>query len=127
MADTMDGFTWPRSTMRAMSTVSASVTRSPSRNSGTLPSRVISSLICGPAAVHHDGPHADRVHQHDVLGEQRQGVVARPASARALPPYFTTTIRAGEAPDVGQRLDEGRGLLAGPARPRQLVPLFSSM
>ena len=31
--------------------------------------------------------------------------------ASALPPYLTTTTLPGEAPDVGQRLDEDGGLL----------------
>ena len=48
MADTISRFTLPMRTMRAISRVSASVTRIPSRNSGTLPSRAIMSPIWGP-------------------------------------------------------------------------------
>ena len=45
---TISRLTLPTSAMRTMSTVSASVMRSPSTNSGFLPSRSISSVICGP-------------------------------------------------------------------------------
>ena len=48
MAETMSRLTLPTSTMRAMSSVSASVTRSPSRNSASLPRRRIISPIWGP-------------------------------------------------------------------------------
>ena len=45
MAETMSRLTFPTSTIRAMSRVSASVTRRPSRNSGFLPRRAMSSPI----------------------------------------------------------------------------------
>ena len=97
MAETMSRFTLPTSTMRAMSSVSASVTRSPLRNSVSLPSRSIKLADLGAAAVHHDGEHADGAHEDHVLGERGQRVTGRLASApsaacRALPPYLTTTI-----------------------------------
>ena len=67
------------------------------------------------AAVHDDRAHADRAHQHDVLGEQRERVVVD-APAMALPPYLTTTVWPAEAADVRQRLDEDVGRLVGGAR-----------
>ena len=45
MAETMSRLTLPTSTMRAMSRVSASVTRSPPRNTGSLPSLVMRAPI----------------------------------------------------------------------------------
>ena len=101
MAETMSRLTLPTSTIRAMSSVSASVTRSPLRNSVSLPSRAISSPICGPPAVHDHRQHPDGAHQHHVLGEGGQRGVratallvrrARVRAASALPPYLTTTI-----------------------------------
>ena len=44
------------------------------------------------AAVHDDGPHADGAHEHDVLARTAARASSLAASARALPPYFTTTV-----------------------------------
>ena len=58
--------TLPTSTMRATSRVSASVTRKPSTNAVSLPSRVKLADL-RTAAVHHDGFQADGAKQDDVL------------------------------------------------------------
>ena len=90
MAPTICGLTLPMSTIRAMSTVSASVTRRPLRNSVTLPSRAMSSLICGPPPCTTTGRMPTSAHEHDVLGEQGERVVLgrRPPSRcrRTSPP-----------------------------------------
>ena len=65
------------------------------------------------AAVHDDRSHADQAHQHDVFGEQRQRVVLARAGERVAAVLDDDDL-AGEAPDVGQRLDEGRRLLGRP-------------
>ena len=76
--------------MRAMSTVSASVTRWPSRNSGTLPSRSIRSLICGPPPCTTTGRRpTERISTMSSANE-----VASDGSTMALPPYFTTIVRS---------------------------------
>ena len=90
MADTRRGLTWPRSTMRAMSTVSASVTRSPLRNSGTLPRRCIRSLICGPPPCTTTGRRpTERISTTSWANSSSASASLPPASA--LPPYLTTT------------------------------------
>ncbi len=77
MAATMSRLTLPTSTIRAMSSVSASVTRRPSRNSGSLPRRCHQLADLRAAAVDDDGPHArPECMQHDVLGEEVQLVDA---------------------------------------------------
>ena len=61
-----------------------------------------------PAAVDDDGADADEAHQHDVLGEQVEGVVVgRPGEGVAA--VLDDHRLAGEAPDVRQRLDEDVG------------------
>ena len=67
------------------------------------------------AAVDDDGAHADEAHQHDVLGEQVEGVVLG-RSGEGVAAVLDDDRLAGEAPDVRQRLDEdvsdgGHGLL----------------
>ena len=110
MAATSRGLTWPRSTIRAMSTVSASVTRRPLRNSGTLPSRLIRSLICGPPPWTTTGCRpTDRISTTSCAKRASASASLPPASA--LPPYLMTTTLPGEAPDVGQRLDQDGRLL----------------
>ena len=91
IAATSCGLTCPCSTMRAMSTVSASVTRRPLMNVGVLaqPGHQLRDLRA--AAVDDDRAHPHQAHQDDVLGEEAERVViGGPASA--LPPYFTTTV-----------------------------------
>ena len=90
--------------------VSASVTRRPSRNSGTLPSRSMRSLICGPPPCTTTGRMPDRAHQHDVLGEQVSAGLGLP-SVHALPPYLTTTVLPQNRRMYGQGLDQRRRLL----------------
>jgi hypothetical protein len=90
MADTRRGLTWPRSTMRAMSTVSASVTRRPLRNSGTLPRRCIRSLIWGPPPCTTTGRKpTERISTTSCANSSSASASLPPASA--LPPYLTTT------------------------------------
>ncbi len=60
-------------------------------------------------AVDHDRPHADEPHQHDVLGEQGEGVVGgRPSEGVAS--VLDHDHLAGESTDVRQRLDQRRRL-----------------
>ena len=85
------GLTWPISTMRAMSTVSASVTRSPSRNSEVLPSRAIRLLICGPPPWTTTGRiPTSRI--STMSWANRVSASWSEVPARALPPYLTTTV-----------------------------------
>ncbi len=73
-----------------MSTVSASVTRRPLRNSGTLPRRPINSLICGPPPWMTTGRiPTDRIRTMSCANSSSASASLPPASA--LPPYFTTT------------------------------------
>ncbi len=62
------------------------------------------------AAVHHHRVHADRVHQHDVLGEQGEGVGLRRPGERVAAVLHHDRL-AGEAADVGQGLDQHTRLL----------------
>ena len=85
---TISRLTLPTSAMRTMSTVSASVTRRPSTNSGSLPSRRISSVICGPPPCTTTG----------FMPTSRMSTTSwanRSASAGssiAWPPYLMTTV-----------------------------------
>ena len=84
MAPTMSRLTLPTNTMRAMSSVSASVTRRPLRNSGALPSRSIREPICGPP------PWTTTVR----MPTDRMRATSWAKEARSpdtAPPYFTTT------------------------------------
>ena len=110
---TISRFTLPTSAIRAMSTVSASVTRRPSRNSGSLPSRAHEVGDLRSAAVHHHRVHPHQSHEHDVLGEQ----VREPGSSIAWPPYLMTTVRPLNSRMYGQRLGEDRA----PCRPRPVA------
>ena len=58
--------------------------------------------------MHHDGTHPDQPHQHDVLGKQRQRIVALSAS-ESIPAVLDDNRLAGEASDVGQCLDQCGG------------------
>jgi hypothetical protein len=89
MAETMSRLTLPTSTMRAMSRVSASVTRSPSRNSGCLPRRSMSWPICGPPPWTTTG----RMPTDRMSTTSWAKSWARAGSSMALPPYLTTTTR----------------------------------
>ena len=117
MAETMSRLTLPTSTMRAMSSVSASVTRSPLRNSVSLPSRAISSPIWGPPPCTTTGsmPTA-RMSTTSSANEAS----ASPGSVRPRRPTAAVQRVAAvlddddllpEAPDVGQRLHQHRGRL----------------
>src|SRR6478609_8170717 len=88
MAETMSALTRPVSTMRATSSVSSSVTRSPSRNSVSLPSLASSSPIWGPPPCTTTGfrPMA----RSSTMSAANE--CARASSTMALPPYFTTTV-----------------------------------
>ena len=88
MLATMSRLTLPTSTMRAMSRVSASVTRRPSRNSDTLPSRSMSSPIWGP-------PPCTTTTRMPTEWSSTMSAAkdsASSGSVMALPPYFTTTV-----------------------------------
>ena len=65
----------------------------------------MSSPICGPPPCTTTGrmPTARISTMSSAKRRQRAS-----ASVMALPPYFTTTVRAAEAPDVGQGLDQHR-------------------
>ena len=127
MADTTCGLTWPRSTMRAMSTVSASVTRRPPRNSDTLPRRFIRSVICGPPPCTTTGriPTA----RMSTMSSAKRARSSEPEMA--LPPYFTTTVRPrkrrmyGSASTSTAAFSPGAGALARSSR--HDVLMFSSM
>ena len=105
MAATMSRLTLPASTMRATSSVSASVTRRPSRNSGSMPSRAMRSPICGPPPWTTTGrmPTA-RSRTMSAANECAQGVVDHGVAAE-----LHDDGRAREGLDVGQRLDQDRG------------------
>ena len=109
IADTMSRLTLPTSTMRAMSSVSASVTRRPSRNSLSLPRRAMSSPIWGPPPCTTTGRMPTGLQQHDVLGE----AVGQLGVDHGVAAVLDHDGRAEEPPDVGQRLDEHAGPLVG--------------
>ena len=99
-----------------MSTVSASVTRRPSRNSGSLPRRLHQVADLRTAAVHDDRTHADRAHEHDVLGEQLGRLAARHRSpSDRVAAVLDDDGLAPEPADVGKRLDERRSPSTPPA------------
>ena len=60
-----------------------------------------------PAAVHDDRPHADLAHQHDVLGEQRQGVAVR-CTGQRVAAVLDDDHLIRETANVRQRLDQRR-------------------
>ena len=72
------------------------------------------------AAVDDDGAHADEAHQHDVLGEQVEGVVLGRAG-EGVAAVLDDDRLAGEAPDVRQRLDQDVRDVHGVPRPRRPV------
>src|SRR5262245_48380597 len=85
---TISRLTLPTSAMRTMSTVSASVTRSPSTNSGSLPRRCIRSLICGPPPWTTTG----FIPTWRISTTSWAKRSASAGSSMACPPYFTTTV-----------------------------------
>src|SRR4051794_32542092 len=87
-AETMSRLILPTRTMRATSRLSASVTRRPSRNSGTIPSRSMSALICGPPPCTTTG----RMPTDRMSTTSSANCRARAGSVIALPPYLTTTV-----------------------------------
>ena len=66
------------------------------------------------AAVDDDRAHADEAHQHDVLGEDVEGVVLGRAGD-GVAAVLDDDGLAGEAADVRQRLDEDVGARFDPA------------
>ena len=116
MAETMSRLTLPTSTIRAISRVSASVTRSPLRNSVSLPSRAISSPICGPPPCTTTGsiPTA-RISTTSWANEARGAPsLPRPAVRRVerVAAVLDDDDLAPEAVDVRQRFDEHGAVLA---------------
>ena len=92
MAETMSRLTLPTRTMRAMSNVSASVTRRPSTNFGTLPRRSMTSPIWGPPPCTTMGRIPTDLISTMSVAKEASGSRFWSVPARALPPYFTTTV-----------------------------------
>ena len=85
---TISRLTLPTSAIRTMSTVSSSVTRRPSTNSGSLPSRRMRSVICGPPPCTTTGfMPTSRMSTTSVANSS-----ASAASSIAWPPYLMTTV-----------------------------------
>ena len=107
---TISRLTLPTSAMRTMSTVSASVTRRPSTNSGSLPSRRMRSVICGPPPCTTTGfMPTSRMSTTSVANRSASvGVVHRVAAV------LDHDGLARELADVRQRLGEDDA----PSRPR---------
>ena len=96
MVLTMSRLTFPTRTMRTRSIVSASVTRKPSWNSTSLPTRSISAPIWGPPPWTTTGSiPTERMRTMSSANEARassSSTTSSPAlAASTLPPYFTTT------------------------------------
>ncbi len=101
IAETISRLTLPTSTMRAMSSVSASVTRNPSRNSTSLPRRRIMSPIWGPPPWTTTGSipteRSSTMSWAKVASVPVAGTISTSSpswsvdAASALPPYLTTT------------------------------------
>ncbi len=88
MVATRSRLIFPTSTIRTISRVSASVTRRPSRNSGSLPTRRIILSTCGPP------PWTRTQRTPTLLSRSTSCASARSsASSIAAPPSFTTTER----------------------------------
>ena len=88
IAATMSRLTLPTSTIRAMSRVSASVTRRPSRNSDSLPRRAMSSPIWGPPPC----TTTTLIPTECSSTMSAAKLSARAGSVMALPPYLTTIV-----------------------------------
>ena len=87
---TMSLLTLPTSTIRATSRVSASVTRSPSRNSDVMPIFLSSSPICGPPPCTTTGL-SPTACNNTMSSANVASASASFDPANAFPPYFTTT------------------------------------
>ena len=94
---TMSRLTLPTSTIRTRSMVSASVTRRPSRNSTSLPTRSMSAPIWGPPPWTTTGSMpTERMSTMSSANEASAAAssIGRPRPGLALstlPPYLTTT------------------------------------
>ncbi len=93
---TMSRLTFPTSTMRTRSMVSASVTRKPSWNSATLPTRSISAPIWGPPPWTTTGSMpTERMRTMSSANDASaasSSTTSSPGLARStFPPYLTTT------------------------------------
>ena len=96
MVLTMSRLTFPTSTMRTRSMVSASVTRNPSWNSTSLPTRAMSAPIWGPPPWTTTGSMpTDRISTMSSANEANASASSTAGSPglapRTLPPYLTTT------------------------------------
>ena len=103
----------PASTISTISTVAASVTRKPFDELALDLEPIEHRLDLRAAAMDHHRVDPDLLEQHDIAGEvARQG--RRPHGVAA---EFDDEGAAGEAPHIGQRLDQGRcGSMMRPAR-----------
>ena len=85
---TSSRWTWPTSTIRTTSIAGGVVTRSPPRNSDSMPSRSSIAEICGPPPCTTTGLKPAKRRKAMSSAKAR----LRVSSVIALPPYFTTTI-----------------------------------
>ena len=100
---------FPTSTMRTISSVSASVTRRPSLELRLLADAAKHRVDLRAAAVDEHAAHADAAQQKHVLRERKVGLAVDRRAAELHDDRL-----AGELADVGQRLDEdARGLGGG--------------
>ena len=84
---TSSRLTCPVSTMRTTSIASGVVTRSPARNSDSMPSRSSIALICGPPPCTTTG--WNPASRRKTMSSANASLSL--SSVMALPPYFTTT------------------------------------
>jgi hypothetical protein len=91
----------PTSTIRTISSVSASVTRRPSRNSGSFPTPAHHRIHLRAAAMDEHAANADAAEQQHVLC---QGAVELPVDRCAAELHDDRL--AGEAADIGKRLNQ---------------------
>ena len=88
ISPTSSRWTWPTSTIRTTSIASGVVTRSPPRNSDSMPSRSSIVEICGPPPCTTTG--RKPANRRKAMSSAKARL--RVSSVMALPPYFTTTI-----------------------------------
>ena len=115
---TMSRLTLPTSTMRTISRVSASVTRKPSWNSGTLPTRSISAPIWGPPPWTTTGSMPTERMSTTSSANEASASASSTAGLAGLGTEHVAAVLdhddlAPEPPDVGQGLDQHRGLVSG--------------